>query len=64
MTQPPPDPILAMQLATMRCLDCGASWEDLDAATNQYPTACACGSHKTEPAYDAEGNLMPHGWTW
>jgi hypothetical protein len=58
------DPILGMQMATMRCLACGRSWEDLDAATNQYPTPCSCGSFRTEPAYDVDGALMPHGWMW
>lgn len=53
------------RMATMRCLACKYEWPDLEAATSQYPTSCPnCGAHRTEPAYDIDGTLMPEGWMW
>lgn len=53
------------RMASMRCLNCEHEWQDMDAATNEYPQPCpGCRSFRTETAYDVDGTLMPEGWTW
>lgn len=53
------------RMATMRCLTCKHRWQDMDAATSQYPVGCPkCIVGHTEPVYEVDGTEMPEGWTW